>query len=175
MTIIYVTEYNTKCYGVIFQNTGWIKVQKFEDVSDDKNTIDCVKPLKIFLGNGELCLMTSLSGAFNKPLFDGNTSLLEISEENDKHRYLYSGGDMVCSFLTKDKIYKYISNMGNNLVPYGMAIGEENIYFLTPDIEFTKREDNKNIKSLERKEISVDLFDYRDSNCRKDSFKKLRT
>ena len=39
MTIIYVTEYNTECYGVTFQNIGWIKVQKFEDISDDKNTI----------------------------------------------------------------------------------------------------------------------------------------
>ena len=31
MTIIYVTENNTKCYGVTFQNNGWIKVQKIED------------------------------------------------------------------------------------------------------------------------------------------------
>ena len=35
---------------------------------------------------------------------------------------------MVCSFLTNDKIYKYISNMGNNLVPYSIAVGEENIF-----------------------------------------------
>ena len=33
MTIIYVTEYNTKCYAVTFQNKGWIKVQKFQDGS----------------------------------------------------------------------------------------------------------------------------------------------
>ena len=36
MTIIYLTEYNTKCYAVTFQNEGWIKVQKIKDVSNDK-------------------------------------------------------------------------------------------------------------------------------------------
>ena len=38
MTIIYVTEYNTKCYGVTFEINGWIKVQIFEDISDDKKS-----------------------------------------------------------------------------------------------------------------------------------------
>ena len=33
MTIIYVTEYNTKYYGVTFQNNGWVKIQNFEDIS----------------------------------------------------------------------------------------------------------------------------------------------
>ena len=48
MTIIYVTEYNSKCYGVTFQKNGRIRVQKFEDNSDDKKAIYCVKPLKYF-------------------------------------------------------------------------------------------------------------------------------
>ena len=47
MTILYVTESITKCYGVTFQNNGWIEVQKFQDISDDKNTIVCVNPLEI--------------------------------------------------------------------------------------------------------------------------------
>ena len=84
--------------------------------------------MEIFLGKSESCV-TAFSGAFNKPVFHGNTILLKKGQENDKHRYLYIGGDMVCSFLTNDKIYKHISNMGNNLVPYSIAIGEENIYF----------------------------------------------
>ena len=87
--------------------------------------------METFLGKSESCMMTALSGAFNKSVFDGNTSLLKIIEENDKYRNLYIGGDMICSFLTNDKIYKYISNMGNNLTPYSIAIGQDNIYFLT--------------------------------------------
>ena len=73
--------------------------------------------------------MTAVLGAFDKSVFDGNTILLKISEENDKHRYLYIGGDMICSFLTNDKFYKYISIMGNNQTPYSIAIVWENIYF----------------------------------------------
>ena len=46
---------------------------------------------------------------------------------------------MVCSFLTNDNIYKYISNMGNNLTPYSIAIGWENIYYLTPPFRIIKK------------------------------------
>ena len=153
---MYVTEYNTKCYGVTFHINGWIKVQKFEDISDDKNTMYCVKPLDISLGKSESCLMTALSGSFNKKVFNGNTILLRISEENDNHRYLSLRGDMVCSFLTNDKIYKHILTMGNNLIPYSIAIGEENIYFLTPHFEYNKKENIKNIELMETNENFVD-------------------
>ena len=39
MTVIYIKEYNTRCYGVTFQIKGCIKVQKFEDISDDEKII----------------------------------------------------------------------------------------------------------------------------------------
>ena len=53
---------------------------------------------------------------------------------------MYIGGDMVCSFLTNDKIYKYISNMGNNLTPCSVAIGYQNVFYLTPFFKFIKKE-----------------------------------
>ena len=62
--------------------------------------------MEIFLGKSESCEMTAFSGAFDKSIFDGNTILIKIGEENSKHRYVYIGGDMVCSFLTNDRIYK---------------------------------------------------------------------
>ena len=46
MTVIYLTEYNTKCYGVTFQNNECIKVQEFKDISNDENNILYIKPLK---------------------------------------------------------------------------------------------------------------------------------
>ena len=70
MTVIYLTEYNTRCYGVTFQKNAWIKVQKFEDISDDENNIYCVKPLETFLGKSEVCDMTLTSGAFHKSVSD---------------------------------------------------------------------------------------------------------
>ena len=77
------------------------------------------------MGKSQLCDMTEFSGAIDKEVIDGNTILVKISEANNKHRYVYFGGDMVCSHLTNDKIYDYISNMVNNLTPYSIAIGEK--------------------------------------------------
>ena len=123
-----------------FKYNGVIRVQKLEDVSDDKNIIYEVNPMETFIGKSLCCDMTEFSGAEDKEVFNGNTILLKIGEENNKHRYVYIGGDMVCSFLTNDKIYKYISNMGNNLTPYSIAIGWENILYLTPYFKFTKKQ-----------------------------------
>ena len=104
MTIIYVTENKCKCYGVTFQNNGYVKVQKFEEISSDENTIYCVKPMRMFLGKSQVCNMTKFSGAFDKKVYDGNTILLETSEENSKNKYVYIVGDMVSSFITSDNI-----------------------------------------------------------------------
>ena len=122
MTFIFLTEYNTRCYAVSFKNKGWIKLQNFEDDSLDKNIIYTVNPLETFLGKSESSKMTAISGRFNKKVFDGNTILLKISEECDQQRYAYIGGELICSFMTNDNIYEYISNMGNNLTPYNIAI-----------------------------------------------------
>ena len=117
MTVIYITENNCKCYAVTFQNNGWIKVQKFKDGCLDENIIYTVYPMVTFLGKSQSCTMTALSGAFDKSCFDGNTILLKVGIENGTIKYVYIGGDMVCSFMTSDNIFEYISKMGNNLTP----------------------------------------------------------
>ena len=127
MTVIYITEINCKCYAVTFQNNGFVQVQQFEDVSEsDKNIIYSINPMKTFLGKTQSCSMTTLSGAFDKNCFDGNTILFKVGIENEENKYVYIGGDVVCSFMTSDKIYEYVSNMGNKLTPYSFATGEEN-------------------------------------------------
>ena len=140
MTIVYVTEDNCRCYGVTLQNKGWVKVQKFKDVPKDKNIIYKVNPMETFLGKSQLCDMTEVSGAGDKKAFDENTILLKVSEENNKHSYVFIGGDMVCSFLTNDRIYKYISNMRNKLSPYSIGTGEEKYYLLAPNFKFNKKD-----------------------------------
>ena len=99
-----MTEHNCKQYAVTFKNKGWVKVKKIEDVSDDENFLYMVNPMETFLGKSQLCDMTMFSGAFDKKVFDGNTILLKISEENNKHKYVYIGVNMLCSFLTNDII-----------------------------------------------------------------------
>ena len=129
MTVIYITENNCKLYAVTFENNGFVQVQQFEDVSEsDKNIKYSINPMESFLGKSQSCSMTTLSGAFDKSCFDGNTILPKVGIENGKNKYVYIGGDMVCSFLTSDNIYEYVSNMGNNLSPYSFATGKENYY-----------------------------------------------
>ena len=140
MTIKYLTEHKTNYYAVTSQNKGWIKVQKIRDVGDDENNLYEVNPFETFAGKSHLCDMTDFLGVMDKQVFDGNTNLLEIGKENNKHRYVYIGGDMVCSFLTCDRIYEYISNMGNNLIPYSVAAGEENQFLLAPNFKFIKKD-----------------------------------
>ena len=140
MTIIYITENNCEIFGVTFKNNGCVKVQKFEDISNDEKTIYWVKPMEIFLSKSQVCNMTVFSGARDKKVFDGNTILLKISEENGKYKYVYIGGDMVCSFMTTDDIYEYISKMGNNLCPYSVATGDESYYLLAPNFKFNKKD-----------------------------------
>ena len=115
--------------------------------------------------------MTCISGAFDKSVFDGNTFLLKISEEIDNRRYVYFGGDMICSFLTNDDIRQNISNMGNKVTPYSIAIGEENIHFSTPHFQFNKRDRIDYDKALTTTQNSLDPIDYHISHCRKNSFK----
>ena len=51
--------------------------------------------------------------------------------------------------------------MGNNLSPYSIAIGWENIYFLTPYFRFIKKE-NIDVDDIDK------LFDYQNiANYRK--------
>ena len=140
MTVIYITENNCECYAVTFENKGWIKVQKYKDETLDENIIYTVNKMKSCLGKSQRCSMTAFSGAFDKSCFDGNTILLKVGKENGKNKYVYIGGDMVCSFMTSDNIYEYISNMGNNLSPYSVATGEENYYLLAPNFSFIKKD-----------------------------------
>ena len=109
MTIIYVTENNCECYGVTFQIRGWVRVRKLEDVSEDKNIIYEVNLFRTFVGKIQLCDVTEFSASRDKEVFNGNTILLKVSEENNKHRYVYIGGDKVYFFLTNDRIHRYIS------------------------------------------------------------------
>ena len=119
MTVIYITENNCKCYAVTFQNNGFVQVQQSEDVSEsDKIILYTINPMESILGKSQSSTMTALSGAFDKVCFDGNTILLKVGIENGKNKYVCIGGDMVCSFMTSDNIYEYVSNLGNKLTPY---------------------------------------------------------
>lgn len=69
----------------------------------------------------------------------GNTVLVELarsaavvsSKSKDlPYRYAYIGGDQIYEFETSDSIVSYVSPVGNSDVPYPVAYGTENTYFL---------------------------------------------
>ena len=135
---------NCRRYAVIFGNKACVRVQKFEDIPDYEKNILRVKPLRTILWKSEILEMTKISRAYDEKIFKGNTIVIKVSEENDKHRWVYIGGNKVCSFPTNDDISKYISNMGKNLTSYSFAIGSEYVYSLTAHFKFFKIEMVKN-------------------------------
>ena len=66
--------------------------------------------------------------------FIGNSILLELSAK----KYMYIGTE-IYTFETEDVIESYYSLVGNNDVPYPIALGTENIYFML-DHTYVKRE-----------------------------------
>ena len=173
MPVVPLTEYDTKCYAVKIENKDLVKVQKFKNTFDNENNILCVKPLEIFLGKCDVCNMLSRVGALDKSVFNGNTILLKISEENNKNKYEYFGGDKIYSFITNEHISNYISNMGNNLIPYSIAVGEENVYFVSTHCKFRKRINIRDVDLLKTNGNSLDPFDYHVEKLSPDSFQDL--
>ena len=48
MTVLILTEYNTRCFAVKFEINGFVIRQKNGDISDDENIIYKVNPLESF-------------------------------------------------------------------------------------------------------------------------------
>ena len=99
--------------------------------------IEHIKPKKIFIGKSPKIKMTTLSGGHGK-YFDGNTILLLLNNNN----YALIDGNGINRFTTNnDKIIKYYSFVGNNDVPYPIAIGEKYYYFwIYPEGYLEKKE-----------------------------------
>ena len=51
MPIIFLTEHDTKSYGVKVENNGFVRVQKSKNIFNKENNILCVKPLNFFWVN----------------------------------------------------------------------------------------------------------------------------
>ena len=125
-----------------------------------------------FLGKGDVTNMLIKLGSLDKSVISGNTILLK-EEENNKNRYVYVGANKIYSFITNDHILEYISNMGDNTIPYAVAIGEENIYFLSPHCKCIKRAKIKDDELLKTDGNSIDPFDYHLEKHSPDRFENL--
>ena len=68
---------------------------------------------------------------------------------------------------------KKTSNMGNNMNPYSIAVGEELVYSHSPHCKHIKRIKIKDYELLNTNGNSVVPFDYHVEKLRPDSFRDL--
>ena len=125
------------------------------------------------MGKCDVTNMLIKLGSLYKSLFTGNTILLKIIEEKTKNRSVYVGANKIYSFVTNDHILEYISNKGDKMIPYSIAIGEESVYFLSPDRKCTKRAKIKDDELLKANGNSIDPFDYHVEKHGPDRFENL--
>ena len=123
----------------------------------------------IFIGKSKVCPMTEFSGAGVKIDFDGITFLLEC-ENND---YVFISQLEIFNFKTDDKIIENLSHMGNNMIPWTFAVGENYTDFLSFHYEFIQNDKNEEGTLLNATNDSSDPFDYQLGECGVDSFKTL--
>ena len=136
MVETYITQDNgIKTYKVHVNDNKLVKIYIDEDYNYDFEPFKEYKCLEVFIGksprNGNTdrdcvcpCHPNERVSRYGEE-YDGNTILLKIGEK----RYVYIGGD-IKEFSTTDDIVEYISEVGNNEVPYALAIGQEYIYFM---------------------------------------------
>jgi hypothetical protein len=111
-----------------------------------------IKPEKIFIGKSPKIKMTKFSGGYGKE-FDGNTILLLLNNNN----YAIINGEGIKNFTTNnDKIINYYSIIGNNDVPYPIAIGEKYYYFWIYPEGYLEKNEFKIFKNIEDLQIIFD-------------------
>lgn len=109
------------------------------------------KTIKNFVGKSPLTESTSFSAGYG-PRFDGNSILLKTGE----NKYVYIGYEIYeFKIPDDDEITKYYSPVGNSDVPYPVAFGKKNMYFML-DKDYVPM---KYFKDLELEE-KIDAYSY---------------
>ena len=134
---IFMIQYNSRSkYLVVID--GDVYVYKYEKCIFDQ-PIFSFKPKHIFIGKSKVCAMTQFSGPNVNSSFEGNTLLLEC----ENNEYVYISGLEIFKFKTDDKIIDKLSPIGNNMVPYAIAVGEKYTYFLSSHYKFIENDKNE--------------------------------
>ena len=81
-------------------------------------------PEKVFIGESPETEMTKYSGGYGNE-FIGNSILVKTKDNT-----YYFIGHNIFKFSTEDEIIKYVSEVGNNDVPYPYAIDSKGRYYL---------------------------------------------
>jgi hypothetical protein len=125
------------------QNKKWTYINK---IATYKN------PIKVFIGESPENEITKFSGGIKKE-FVGNSILLQIGKDS----YVFIGR-IIYEFSTNDdQIIEYYSPVGNIDVPYPVAIGEKNIYFML-DLKYVPIDKFHNFNNIIKSEAYLYYF-----------------
>ena len=155
---IFMIQYNYQSkYLVIIDNV--VNVYKYEKRKFDQPFLT-FQPKHVFIGKSQ-----------DGDTFDGNTLLLECEDSE----YVYIGGLEIVKIQIEeeDKIIDYISLMGNNMIPFVIAVGERYTYFLYNRYRFIGNDKIEEGTLLNTTDYSIDPFDYHVEKCGGNSFKKI--
>ncbi len=120
----------TRPFKVVADNKG-IQIFTYKIVTEDYQTEDYTKLVKQFTN-----FFGYWSGYDSSPYkFHGNSILIQIS----KNEYVSVGWE-IYSFKTDEEILDYVSPVGNSDVPYPVAFGENNVYFML-DKKYIRKDD----------------------------------
>lgn len=109
----------------------------YKEIEDEKYSkfpiFAFLNPKKVFIGISSENDIINYGGSYGEE-YDGNTILINT----DGNNYVYIGSE-IYSFTAKSEIIEYVSNVGNNDVPYPYAIDKEkNIYLMLEKVILTK-------------------------------------
>jgi len=127
------------------------------------------KPMRVFIGKSPLNEMTEFSGGYGKK-FDGNSILLKIAN----NRYVFIGAYVYEFSTNNDNIIAYWSPVGNNDVPYPVAYGEKNVYFMLDNtyVPIDKFPELNKLSKLEKTDLYKYYYGHTNDKIKYDKFAK---
>ena len=129
---------------------------------------------KIFIGKNS-GKSKSLNIKDNIKYSIGNSILLKLN--NNKYVFI---GETIYEFSTNDEIVKFYSLIGNNDVPYPIALGKENVYFMIDEINkpnkyIPRKYFSKNMKNIDFEDTYYGYNDIKlPQNTKKYNFKNFK-
>jgi len=150
--LVYIKNNDVHIYKI--SNNYYIRNSNWSKINDNNKCFynEFVKSYnykKIFIGKSPKCDMTNFSGGYGSK-FDGNSILLQI----DTNKYVFIGA-YIYEFKIDDTINEYYSPVGNNDVPYPVALGSKNNYFMLDKTYVS----NDKFQDLNKKN-KIDLYSY---------------
>jgi hypothetical protein len=145
----YTHDNGGRPFKVVIVSPTIVEIYKaeYDDDEDNPTYKKLVKKYtgvnKIFIGKSPKNEMTKFSGGHGKG-FDGNSVLLELNPK--KYAFI---GDTFYEFSSPEPIVKYISSVGNNDVPYPVALTKKFVFFM---LDAPRRYDAKD------KSFKLDMF-----------------